>query len=146
MKFVFLTIWTLLFLPLGAFTLMAVWRSPSNYSSYLIFGGIAYVGFCSLRLIQESYRPRDLFASSNAGYWLCLLLLPLCLLPLLGAYKTWQQGVYVPSSSGNRTYLSSLLLEGAQALVGHWGPIVLMLIAGVGSLIFFLNVIQKYRR
>ena len=69
MKFVFLTIWTLLFLPLGAFTLMAVCRNPGNYSSYLIFGGIAYVGFCSLRLIQESYRPRDLFVSSNAGYF-----------------------------------------------------------------------------
>jgi hypothetical protein len=146
MKVVFLMIWALLFLPLGGFTLMAIGKTPSNYWSYLILSGITYVGFCSWRLIQESYRPRDLFEPSNAGYWLCLLLLPLCLLPLLGAYKTWQQGVYVSSSSGNRTYLSSLLLEGVQALVGHWGPIVLMLVAGVGSLMFLLNVIQQYRR
>ncbi len=84
MKFVFLTIWTLLFLPLGAFTLMAVCRNPGNYSSYLIFGGIAYVGFCSLRLIQESYRPRDLFASSNAGYFFSLGLGKNCTVCTLG--------------------------------------------------------------
>ena len=146
MKFVFLTIWMLLFLPLGGFTLMAIGKNPSNYWSYLILSGITYVGFCSWRLIQESYRPRDLFESSSAGYWLCLLLLPLCLLPLQAAYKTWEQGVYVPSSSGRRTYLSSLLLEGLQALVGHWGPIALMLTAGGASLIFLLKVMQQYRR
>ncbi|PKM25845.1 MAG: hypothetical protein CVV09_10380 [Gammaproteobacteria bacterium HGW-Gammaproteobacteria-13] len=107
---------------------------------------MAYAAFCSFKLIQEGYRRKALFGSSNVGFWLCLLLLPLCLLPLYGAYEIWLQGIYVPSSSGRKTYLSSLLLEGLQALVGHWGPIIALLVFGLGMLFFLLGVIRQYRR
>jgi len=146
MKYVFLTIWAVLFVPLGCLASLVWWRNPVSYEGYLFAAGVAYAAFCSFKLIQEGYRPKALFASSNAGFWLCLLLLPLCLLPLYGAYETWLQGVYVPSSSGRRTYLSNLLLEGLQALVGHWGPIIALLAFGLGMLFFLLGVIRQYRR
>lgn len=146
MKYVFLTIWAVLFLPLGCVASLGLWRSPGSYQSYLLIAGVAYAAVCSFKLIQEGYRSRALFGSSNVGFWLCLLLLPLCLLPLYGAYETWLQGIYVPSSSGRKTYLSSLLLEGLQALVGHWGPIIVLLAFGLGMMFFLLGVIRQYRR
>lgn len=146
MKYVFLTIWAVLFLPLGGVASLGLWRSPGSYQSYLLIAGVAYAAVCSFKLIQEGYRSRALFGSSKVGFWLCLLLLPLCLLPLYGAYETWLQGIYVPSSSGRKTYLSSLLLEGLQALVGHWGPIIALLVFGLGMLFFLLGVIRQYRR
>lgn len=146
MKYVFLTVWALVFVPLGWFTSVAMWKNPGSYQAYLFLAGFAYVGFCSFRLIQEGYRPKGLFESGNAGLWVCLLLLPLCMLPLHGAYETWQRDVYVPSSSGRRTYLSSLLLEGLQTLVRHWGPIIVMLVVCLATLVFLLGVIRHYRR
>lgn len=146
MKYVFLTIWAVLFVPLGCLASLILWRNPSNYQGYLFVAGVFYTAFCSFKLIQEGYRPRALFASGTAGFWLCLLFLPLCLLPLYGAYETWLEGVYVPSSSGHRTYLSNLLLEGLQALFGYWGPVIALLVLGLGMLFCLLGVIRQYRR
>lgn len=146
MKYVFLTIWAVLFVPLGCLATLVWWRNPSIYEGYLLIAGVAYAALCSFKLIQEGYRPKALFAPSNAGFWLCLLVLPLCLLPLYSAYETWLQGVYVASTSGRRTYLSNLLLEGLQALVGHWGPIIALSALGLGMLFCLLLGLRQYRR
>lgn len=82
-----------------------------------------FISLCTMRLIQEGYRPAYARGASRLGFWLGLLLLPLTLLPLHSAYETWQRGYYLASLDGRRTRLMGLVLEMLQQWVGYWGPI-----------------------
>ena len=113
-------IFTTVTVPLAA---LAIYRAPASLGAYLMLLAFGFISLCTLRLIQEGYRPAYARGASRLGFWLGLLLLPLTLLPLHSAYETWLRGSYVASSTGHRTRLLQLVLEVLQQWGGHWGPI-----------------------
>lgn len=145
MKYVFLTMWWLFLLLVGPFTLLAVWRSPLDWRTYLFLGVVAHILLCTWYLIRENYRSRSLLGGNNSGFWLCLLLLPLNLMPLLTAYETWARGFYVAGEGSGRSRWIGALLELLQDRVGHWGPILLMLGVGIGGSLLLLRLLPRLR-
>ncbi|HSC83812.1 MAG TPA: hypothetical protein VLC30_09375, partial [Pseudomonas sp.] len=133
MKLIFLLIWAVLSLLLLAASALYLWREPSVSSALSLFG-VLYYAYCFLRLIFAAYRPWGLLGPSRVGDWLCLLLLPLTLLPLHTAYEIWQAEHYSPEPYTRRHRLSITLgqhaLSWLQDLVGYPGPMLVLAVFG----------------
>ncbi|WP_373386688.1 hypothetical protein [Pseudomonas alcaligenes] len=146
MKYVFLTIWWLFLLLVGPLVVLMAWDRPGDWRSYLSLGVVVHLLLCTWHLIREGYRSPALLGERNTGFWLCLLLLPLSLMPLHAAYQTWSRGFYVAGESSGRSRWIGKLLELLQDLVGHWGPIAVMLSVGLGCSLFLLWALPRLRR
>lgn len=144
MKYVFLLLWfffTGITLPFAVF---AIYREPASVDSYVMLLICGFIALCTLRLIQEGYRPRHAMGASRMVFWLGLLLLPLTLMPLHSAYETWQRGYYVASGEGRRSRLFELMLEALQQWVGPWGPIfVLVLFAASMAMLLWRLLVRS---
>jgi hypothetical protein len=143
MKSFFLSIWALLSLPLGGLLGLHAWRELSWGNVFALFL-LLYCAFCSLRLILAAYRPWGSLGRNRTGNWLCLLLLPLTLLPLHVAYRIWQQGIYIPGVHRGRhriTFeLGQMGLSWLQDLVGFMGPVLALAALGILGASFLLNL------
>ncbi|SHL05932.1 hypothetical protein SAMN05216288_0941 [Pseudomonas punonensis] len=146
MKYFFLLLWlvfTGVTVPLAA---LAIYRSPASLGAYLMLLAFSFISLCTLRLIQEGYRPAYARGANRLGFWLGLLLLPLTLLPLHSAYETWQRGAYVASSyDGHRTRLVGVVLEMLQHWVGHWGPIFVLVFFSLSMAVLLWRVLITSR-
>jgi len=146
MKNVFLTIWWLFLLLLGPLAVLMAWDRSGDWRSYLFLGVVAHILLCTWQLIREGYRSPALLGESTTGFWLCLLLLPLNLMPLHAAYQAWARGVYVAGESSGGSRWIGMLLESLQDLVGPWGPIAVMLGVGIGGSLLLLWALTRLAR
>lgn len=145
MKKLFFTTWGALSLLLVVAALHAVWNSPSFASGFFLLL-VGYYALCFFQLIRAAYQPWGLLGPSRTGYWLCLVLLPLSLLPLEAAYEVWEQGVYAVGPEPQHDRFSVLLfrqlLVWLQELVGHLGPILLLAVTGLGMALLLLRLLR----
>ena len=145
MKRIVFVLWGALSALLGAATLFELWRAPSLASGLapLLVG---YCSFCLLQLLRTAYRPWGLLGPRRRpGYWLCLLLLPLALLPLQAAYEIWERGAYVNEEQGPLRFGIAALRQGLlwlQDLVGHAGPMLVMLALGLAIATALLRLLK----
>lgn len=133
MKHLFFALWALLTMLLGGMALYTLLHQPSlNATADTLL--VVYASFCLLQLIRAYFRPWGLLGPRRrSGYWLCLLLMPLALLPLQAAYQIWQQGAYVVEEDARVRFgigVLRQLLVWLQELVGHLGPMLLLLLLG----------------
>lgn len=146
MKRVFLAICALLGLPLLLASSLHFWRDPSWSSAFVVVGVLYYI-YCFLRLILAGYQPWGLLGPSRVGEWLCLLLLPLTLLPLNAAYAIWQAEHYSPEPSMRRQRMTVTLgqhaLSWLQELVGYMGPVLVLAAFGMGMAVLLLRLYSR---
>ena len=149
MKWVFLSIWALLSALMLLLSTLFLWREASVAGGLLLLGSL-YYAYCFLRLIVEAYRPWGLLGSSRTGEWVCLLLLPLALLPLHSAYRIWLAQGYTPEPQERRWRLSTELgqqvLVLLQDLLGYLGPVLLLGAIGLGIAALLLRLYIELRR
>ncbi|EXF42568.1 hypothetical protein BAY1663_05031 [Pseudomonas sp. BAY1663] len=145
MKSIFFAIWALLSLLLGGVAILAALAEPGLSSGFFVLL-TAYYAFCFFQLIRAFYQPWGLLGPRRrTGYWLCLLLLPLALLPLHAAYEIWQQGAYVVEDTGRMRFSIAVVRQGLvwlQELVGHLGPMLVMLALGVTIAVGLLRLLR----
>lgn len=141
MKRLWLAIWATLSLLLGGMAAQVLWEAPSwSNGFYLLLVG--YYTFCCLQLIRAIFRPWGLLGPRRrAGYWFCLLLLPLALLPLQAAYEIWLQGAY-HSDSGEALLLGDSVLVWLQGLLGYAGPMLLLMTISAVIAISLLRLLK----
>ncbi len=141
MKRLCLAIWAALSLLLGGLAAQALWEAPSlSNGCYLLLVG--YYAFCFLQLIRAFFRPWGLLGPRRrTGYWLCLILLPLALLPLRVAYEIWLEGAY-RSATGDSGLLSDGVLVWLQDLLGYVGPMLLLLAISAAIAISLLSLLK----
>lgn len=142
MKNFFLTIWALLSLLLTGAVLCELWSEPSFGSAFaLLLAG--YYNFCFFKLILAVYLPWGLLGPyRRAGYWLCLILLPLALIPLHAAYEVWERGAYVAVETSRRTALLQHLLGWLQEVLGYLGPLLALCAFGLGMAVALLRLLR----
>lgn len=145
MKNIFYAAWALLSLLALAVTVIAAWMKPGWDSGFLVLLAGFYV-FCFFQLIRTCYQPWGLLGPRRrVGYWLCLILLPLALLPLQAAYEVWERGAYVVEDD-ERVRLTVALVRqgllGLQEQVGHAGPMLVMLALGVGMTVMLVRLLK----
>lgn len=149
MKVVFLVIWAVLSVLLLLLSALYLWRE-SSATGACIFAGTLYYIYCFLRLILAAYQPWGLLAPSRTGGWLCLLLLPLSLLPLHSAYQIWLAQNYTVEPYTRRKRLIADLgqhaLSGLQDLVGYMGPVLVLGALGLCMATFLLRLYLSMRR
>ena len=145
MKIFFYAVWALVSVLLGGLAVLDVWTRP-GWSSGLLLVLAGYYALCFFQLIRACYRPWGLLGPRRrGGYWLCLILLPLSLLPLQAAYEIWQRGAYVAEDDGRVRLTLALVREsmlGLQELVGHAGPMLVMLAFGVAMMVGLLRLLR----
>ncbi|MGE4406183.1 hypothetical protein [Pseudomonas sp.] len=145
MKSIFFAIWALLSLLLGGAAILAALAKPSLGSGFVVLL-ISYCSFCLFQLIRAFYQPWGLLGPRRrTGYWLCLLLLPLALLPLQAAYEIWQQGAYVVEEGERMRFGIAVVRQGLvwlQELVGHLGPMLVLLALGVAIAVGLLRLLK----
>lgn len=141
MKRLCLAIWAALSLLLGGMAAQALWEAPSwSNGFYLLLVG--YCAFCCLQLIRAFFRPWGLLGPRRrAGYWLCLLLLPVTVLPLRSAYQIWLQGAY-RSDSGESILLGEPVFVWLEGLLGYVGPMLLLLAISAAIAISLLRLLK----
>lgn len=134
MKNIFYATWALLSLLVVGIAVFAAWAKPGWGSGFLVVLA-GYYAFCFFQLIHACYRPWGLLGPRRrGGYWLCLIVLPLALLPLQAAYEVWERGAYVVEDDGRVRLTLALVrqgLLGLQEQVGHAGPMLVMLVFAV---------------
>jgi hypothetical protein len=140
MKKTFFILWALLssFCVVGA--LIASWLEPSWMGAGLVLLA-GYYSLCFFQFVRALCQPWGLLGPRRrAGYWFCLLLLPLALLPLHAAFEIWQQGGYSAERMGNFGILiGTPLLAWLQDLMGYLGP--MLLLASLG-LVFAVGLLR----
>lgn len=146
MKIFFLLVWGLLSLSLAGAALYGLWAEPS-WGGALALLAIAYYIFCFFQLIRAAYRPWGLLGPRRrSGYWLCLLLLPMALLPLSAAYDVWEQGAYRQEAADRDGRLSLMiirqLLLWLQEVVGYLGPMLVLVMTGLGMALLLLHLLR----
>lgn len=144
MKIFFFLLWGLLSMSLGGIVLHRLWLEPTVDSAFALFL-IGYYSLCFFQLIRAAYRPWRLFGPRRrSGYWLCLVLLPLALLPLSAAYEVWEEGGYRVDVNAQSTRLGLLvfrqLLIWLQDLVGYLGPMLVLVAVGLGLAALLLRL------
>ncbi|HAB62687.1 hypothetical protein ACQKIK_09490 [Pseudomonas sp. NPDC047961] len=144
MKIFFLLVWGLVSLSLTGVMVRELWIAPS-WSGAFVLLLIAYYSFCFFQLIRAAYRPWGLLGPRRrSGYWVCLVLLPLTLLPLRFAYDIWLAGAYRLDADAAGPSLNLLivrqLLAWLQELVGYLGPTLVLIAAGVGMALLLLRL------
>jgi hypothetical protein len=144
MKTVFLLLWGLISLLLAGAALRELWVEPSLAGSFA-FLLILYCSFCFFQLIRAAYRPWGLLGPRRtAGYWVCLLMVPLALFPLRMAHDIWEAGAYRLDVNAQESRLSLLvfrqLLAWLQDLVGYIGPMLVLVLIGLGMALLLLRL------
>lgn len=145
MKKLFFATWALLSLLLMGATLRAVWIAPSLANGFFLLL-VGYYAICFFQLIRAAYQPWGLLGPRRrTGYWICLVLIPLTLLPLKAAYEIWEQGAYVtdPDADGRRFGVLVRLLVWLQELVGHLGPLLVLATFGLGMALLLLRTLRS---
>ncbi|MCW3147533.1 hypothetical protein N8H22_02800 [Stutzerimonas stutzeri] len=146
MKRIIFVIWGVLSLLLGAAALLELLQAPSLARGLALLL-VVYCSFCVLQFLRTAYQPWGLLGPRRrCGYWLCLLLLPLTLLPLHSAFEIWQQGAYIanPAAPGWRFSVAfgRQLLVWLQELIGYVGPLLVLLAIGVGTAVLLLRLLR----
>ncbi|VXC05419.1 hypothetical protein [Pseudomonas sp. 9Ag] len=142
MKSFFLIVWALLSLTATGFVARELWIAPSWINALALLLP-AYYSLCFFQLIRAAFRPWGLLGPRRrGGFWVCLLLLPLCLWPLRSAYEIWQAGAYGLRDDGDEARLMIVrpLLAWLQELVGYLGPMLVLVAAGVGMALLLLRL------
>lgn len=138
-------VWALLSLLALAVTVIAVWIKPGLESGFFVLLAGFYT-FCFFQLIRACYQPWGLLGPRRrAGYWLCLIVLPLTLLPLQAAYEVWARGAYVVEDDGRVRFTFALVRQGLldlQEQVGHAGPMLVMLALSVGMMVVLVRLLK----
>jgi len=146
MKIFFYAVWVLVSVLLGGLVVFSVWTKP-GWGSGLLLVLVGYYAFCFFQLIRACYQPWGLLGPRRrGGYWFCLILLPLALLPLQAAYEVWEQGAYVVAGDGRVRLSLALVREGLlglQELVGHAGPMLVMLAFGMAMMVGLLRLLKS---
>lgn len=145
MKIIFYAVWALLSLLALGVTTIAAWMKPGWANGFLVLLA-GFYAFCFFQLIRACYQPWGLLGPRRrVGYWLCLILLPLALLPLQAAYEVWEQGAYVVQDDGRVRLTLALVrqgLLGLQEQFGHAGPMLVMLAFGVGMMVVLVRLLK----
>ncbi len=144
MKSFFFMLWALLGLPLAGAALRELWLDPSLASAFALLV-VAYYLLCCFQLIRAAYRPWSLLGPRRgSGYWLCLAMLPLALVPLSAAYDIWRAGAYRLESESGQAHLGLALfrqlLVWLQEGVGYLGPLLVLVISGIGMALLLLRL------
>ncbi len=146
MKTFFFVVWALLSLLVVGLALVVAWARPGLVSGFQVLLA-SYYALCFFQLIRACYQPWGLLGPRRrGGYWLCLILLPLSLLPLQAAYEIWEQGAYVVADDGHVRFSLALArqgLIGLQELVGHAGPMLVMLAFGVAMMVGLVRLLKS---
>lgn len=141
MKRLCLAIWAALSLLLGGVAAQALWEEPGLENGFYLLL-VAYYVFCCLQLILAFFRPWGLLGPQRrTGYWLCLILLPLALLPLSTAYEIWQQGAY-RAEAGESSFLGDGVLVWLQEALGYAGPMLLLMAISLAVAISLLRLLK----
>lgn len=126
---------------LGGVAAQALWEAP-NLSNGFCLLLVGYYAFCCLQLIRAFFRPWGLLGPRRrTGYWLCLILLPLALLPLRTAHEIWLQEAY-RSDSGESGLLGDGVLVWLQDLLGYGGPMLLLLAISTAIAVSLLRLLK----
>lgn len=126
---------------LGGVAAQALWEAPNLNNGFCLLL-VGYYAFCCLQLIRAFFRPWGLLGPRRrTGYWLCLLLLPLALLPLRTAYEIWLQEAY-RSDSGVSGLLGDGVLVWLQDLLGYAGPMLLLLAISTAIAVSLLRLLK----
>lgn len=145
MRGFFYVVWALLSLLVVGVAGFAAWGQPGWASGFFVLLA-GYYAFCFFQLIRTCYQPWGLLGPRRrGGYWLCLILLPLALLPLQAAYEVWERGSYVVEDDGRVRLTLALMREGLlglQELVGHTGPMLVMLVFGLGMIVGLVRLLR----
>ncbi|MCQ4298978.1 hypothetical protein NAV11_03535 [Pseudomonas songnenensis] len=142
MRTFFLLLWGLLSLTISTAALRAVWLEPSLASGFALLLVVYYI-VCFFQLIRAAYLPWGLLgAYRRSGYWLCLILLPLTLIPLHAAYQIWEQGGYVAAEASLHTEWLHLLLGWLQDVLGYLGPLLVLAALGIGLALMLLRLLR----
>lgn len=144
MKSFFLIVWALLSLALTGAVGRELWLAPSWTNMFALLL-IAYYCVCFFQLIRAAYRPWGLLGPRRrSGYWVCLVLLPLCFWPLRSAYEIWRAGAYRLGADVAEHRLNLMivrqLLAWLQELVGYLGPMLVLVVIGVGMALLLLRL------
>lgn len=141
MRTFFLLLWGVLSLTISTAALRELWLAPSLRSGFVLLLVVYYI-FCFFQLIRAAYLPWGLLgAYRRSGYWLCLILLPLTLIPLHAAYRIWQQGGYVPAQ-GSQLVAWHQLLGWLQDALGYLGPLLVLCALGFGLALMLLRLLR----
>lgn len=142
MKKLFLVIWAVLSVSFTALALGELWLDPS-LASGLVLLLVGYYSYCFFCLIRAAYLPWGLLgAHRRSGYWLCLILLPLTLLPLHAAYEVWEQRSYVAVEASRRSDWVHHLLGWLQDALGYLGPLLALCALGIGAALMLLRLLR----
>lgn len=146
MKKFFFASWGALSLLLAGAAISAFWLAPSLARGFFLLL-VGYYAFCFFHLIRAAFQPWGLLGPHRrAGYWICLMLLPLPLLPLQTAYEVWARGAYVVDPDafvGLGDFFVRQLLVWLQELVGHLGPLMVLLAIGLGMPLLLLRLLRS---
>jgi hypothetical protein len=145
MKNIFFAIWALLSLLLGGAVIVAALAKPGLGNGFFVLL-TGYYSLCFFQLIRASYRPWGLLGPRRrSGYWLCLILLPLALLPLQAAYEVWKKGAYIVEDTDRMRFGIAVVRQGLiwlQELVGHAGPMLVMLVFGLAITVSLVRLLK----
>jgi len=142
MRTFFLLLWGTLSLFISTAALRELWLAPSVASGFALLLVVYYI-VCFFQLIRAAYLPWGLLgAYRRSGYWLCLILLPLTLIPLYAAYQIWEQGGYVAVEASLHNEWLHLLLGWLQGALGYLGPLLVLGALGVGMALMLLRLLR----
>lgn len=135
MQKLFYLLWALCSLGLGGLAVTNLWLRPGAPSLFAL-ALVIYYAFCFFGLIRAAFLPWGLLGRHRrSGYWLCLLLLPLALVPLQVAYRVWQAEGYLAVDPLHR----AAWLQGA---LGYLGPLLLLGSLGLGMAAVLLRALR----
>lgn len=146
MKKLFFVTWGVFSLLLAGVAIHSVWLRPSLASGVFLLL-VGYYAFCFFELIRAAFQPWGLLGPRRrCGYWVCLILLPLALVPLKSAYQVWERGAYVigpDASVGLGDSFILKLLVWLQELLGYIGPLMALLAIGLGVALVLLRLLRS---
>lgn len=142
MQKLFYLLWALCSLGLGGLAVTNLWLRPGAPSLFAL-ALVIYYAFCFFGLIRAAFLPWGLLGRHRrSGYWLCLLLLPLALVPLQVAYRVWQADGYLAVDPLHRAAWLHPLLGWLQGALGYLGPLLLLGSLGLGMAALLLRALR----
>lgn len=142
MEKLFYALWAVSSLAFGGLAALALWQQPGLENLFAL-ALVVYYAFCFFRLIGAVYLPWGLLGRHRrGGFWLCLILLPVALLPLHAGYAYWLGGGYPIAEAGAAAAWPQLLLDWLQDGLGYLGPLLLLGASGVGMAILLLRLLR----